>query len=373
LSGAAVHVAGRGAVTPLGDGTRGLLDAIFAGASALRPLERLAGTDCLTRVAAEHRKGELASLASPNELPRVTALRAAREALAEGGEPERRSLGFVLSTTKGDLSGVQGEGQGLGNPGDLAERLAAELEIGGRRIAVSCACASGLSATALAARWIECGELERVLVVGVDALSPFVLRGFSSLLALDSGPCRPFDARRKGLSLGEAAGALLLSAEPAEGIGVRVVGWGESNDANHITGPSRDGEGLFLAAQRALARAELAAAGVDYLHLHGTGTDYNDAMEAQAVARLFDGPSAPASGTKAQTGHTLGAAGIVESLIAIEALRRGLAPANVGLEEVGVHSALDLVREPRPLGSARHALKLAAGFGGINAALVFER
>ena len=107
--------------------------------------------------------------------------------------------------------------------------------------------------------------------------------------------------------------------------------------------------------------------------MHGTGTVYNDEMEAKAVARLFRGESPPASGTKAQTGHTLGAAGVIESLVAVEALRGGQAPGNVGLEEPGVHPALNLLRGTRELPGARHALKLAAGFGGINAALVFAR
>lgn len=368
-----VHVAGRGAVSPLGEGAPGFLQAVFAGESAIRPFERLAGTECLTSVAAEFRSAQLSSLASYSDLPLVTAEHAGREALAEAGGMKRGQVGLVLSTTKGDLSGVQGVGSGLGNPGRLCDALAERLELGGRRVAVSCACASGLSAIALASRWIESGELDDVLVVGVDALSPFVVRGFSSLLALDSGACRPFDVVRKGLSLGEAAGAIVLTANREASLGVRVVGWGESNDANHITGPSRDGDGLALAAERALRKAGIEAAQLDYLHMHGTGTVYNDAMEAHAVARLMNGPCPPASGTKQQTGHTLGAAGVIESLITIEALARGLAPANVGLEEVGVDSALNLVREPTELPGATYALKLAAGFGGINAALVFGR
>jgi 3-oxoacyl-(acyl-carrier-protein) synthase len=368
-----VHIAGRGVYSPLGADRPAFLEAIFAGRSALRPLERLAGTECLTSVAAEAHGDVLAAAGRESNLPLHLGALAAREALVEAGEPERAELGLVLATTKGDLSGVWGAGRGLGNPGFLCDRLAAQLELSGPRVAVSCACASGLSAIALAARWIEAGELDAVLVVGTDSLSPFVLRGFSSLLALDSGPCRPFDAARKGLSLGEAAGALVFSADPRASLGLRVAGWGESNDANHITGPSRDGDGLCLAARRALERAGIQPCELAYAHLHGTGTVYNDEMEAKALVRLFGGPTAPASGTKRQTGHTLGAAGLIESLVCLEALERGLAPGNAGLEEVGVHSELDLVRAPRELGEARFALKLAAGFGGTNAALCFAR
>ena len=368
---ARIHVAGRGACTPLGVGTQGFLEAIFEGQSALRAFERLAGTECLTTVAAEMSGDVLEQAGGEGGLAFHLAHNAAIEALAEGGEPDRSRLGLVLSTTKGELGGVWGPGEGLGNPGLLADRLARSLEIGGARAAVSCACASGLASIALASRWIARGSAERVLVVGTDALSPFILRGFSSLLALDSGPCRPFDAKRRGLSLGEAGGALLLSGDPTESLGQRVVAWGESNDANHITGPSRDGEGLCLAASRALRRAGLEPASLDYIHLHGTGTVYNDTMESAALARLFGGPTAPASGTKRQTGHTLGAAGLIESLVALEALRRRVAPANVGLEESGVHADLTLLRESSALPEHAFALKLAAGFGGINAAVVF--
>ena len=145
-----------------------------------------------------------------------------------------------------------------------------------------------------------------MLVVGTDSLSEFILRGFSSLLALSPGPCRPFDRDRDGLSLGEAAGAILLTADKAD---VELAGWGESNDANHITGPSRDGQGLFRAASTAIARAGLQPADVDIVHAHGTGTRFNDEMESHAMTSLFSGATPPCSGTKAQTGHTLGRGG----------------------------------------------------------------
>jgi 3-oxoacyl-(acyl-carrier-protein) synthase len=267
------------------------------------------------------------------------------------------------------LTGQGGE-RGLGSPRRLASRLQAALGLGGPVAAVSCACSSGLSAIALAARWIEGGRVEAALVVGVDVLSAFVLRGFSSLLALDPGRCRPFDAARRGLSLGEGAGALLLGH--AEDGAAWVAGWGESNDANHVTGPSRDGVGLSLAAGRALARAGLAPEEIGFIHLHGTGTRYNDASEALAMEQVFGGGTPPAVGTKANTGHTLGAAGLLESLVALGCLERGLLPANLGLEEPDVASALDLTRGPRSLEGPRAALKVCAGFGGIDTAIVLR-
>jgi 3-oxoacyl-(acyl-carrier-protein) synthase len=369
---ARVFVAGRGAVTAFGPGRERLAAAIFLRETALLARRRLADVDCLTSVAGEVSAPTLAEAGSETELPFHLARAAAREAIAEA-RTDAAGLAFVLATTKGDLSGVVGPGTGLGIPQRLAQRLAADLGTRGTPAAVSCACASGLSALALAGRWIRQKEAERVLVVGTDALSAFILRGFSCLLALDDGPCRPFDRDRAGLSLGEAAGAILLTGREEESLGIEIAGWGESNAANHITGPSRDGTGLFLAASRALRRAGADPGDVDYIHLHGTGTTFNDAMEGKALVRLFEEGSPPASGTKAQTGHTLGAAGVIESLIAIEVLERGRAPGNVGLEEPDLDRRIDLLRADAPLPRARLALKVSAGFGGINAAMVFRR
>jgi 3-oxoacyl-[acyl-carrier-protein] synthase II len=374
VSARAAFVAGRGAVSCFGAGRDALLDGVFAGRTGIRPLERLASASCLAAVAAEVPADVHARLAGEESFVLALALHAAREALRDARlEPLRRtdgpSLGLVLATTKADLTGGMAAGNELGSPWRLLARVAEHLGIAGRSAAVSCACASGLSALALGASWIRSGALERVLVVGADALNEFILRGFSSLLALDPGPCRPFDRTRAGLSLGEGAGAIVLSARERESLGVELVAWGASNDANHITGPCRDGSGLALAVQRALWRA--GSPRVDYVHLHGTGTEYNDAMECRALRAVFSDPPV-ASGSKAQLGHTLGAAGVLESLVAIEALRRAQAPPNVGLCELDPELGLPLVSSARPLPRASVALKLAAGFGGINSALVFS-
>ncbi len=369
-------VAGRGAVTALGVGAPALLAGAFEGRSGLAPLRRLAGTDCLTAIAGEVPVDVVRS--ASGELPLHMATLAAREALGRTrAETRPGDLALVLSSTKADMGGVVGPGDGLGQPRVLAHRLAKSLGIHGPLAAVSCACSSGLTAIALAGRWIAAGHAERVLVVGVDALNAFVLRGFSALLALDPGPCRPFDAARRGLSLGEGAAALLLSAQQDDAEdGAWLAGWGESNDANHVTGPSRDGAGLALAAERALARAGMSADEIDVLHLHGTGTPYNDASEALAMKTVFGGVTPPAVGSKAITGHTLGAAGVLEVLVALEAVSRGAAPPNVGLEVSGVDPALTLSTEGTPLRERegpRAALKTCAGFGGINTALVLRR
>ncbi|HEX5052333.1 MAG TPA: beta-ketoacyl synthase N-terminal-like domain-containing protein [Planctomycetota bacterium] len=359
-------------MTGFGAGTARFVDAIFAGETAVLPRRRTAAFDVPTTVAAE-----FPAAVVPDEMPldehalHVARL-AAHEALAEAGQPSRHDLGLVLASTKGDLTGVVGAGSGFGQPWRLARRLAASLELGGDVIAVSCACASGLVALAVAARRLQAGQCERVLVLGVDVLYEFVMAGFGSLHALDPVACRPFDAARRGVSLGEGAGAIVLSRHAHESIGVAVLGHGGANDACHVTGPDRQGAGIALAAQRALASASVTSDSIDLVHLHGTATVANDATEAMGLVGLFGGQTPPAFGTKAQTGHTLGAAGILETIATVAALARATVPRNVALEATDVAAGLDLVRSPRALSRATNALKVASGFGGVQAALVLQ-
>jgi 3-oxoacyl-(acyl-carrier-protein) synthase len=366
------YVAGRGAVTGFGSGCRRLLAAIRAGETAVLPRRRTAALDVPTEVAAEITASDLDELGGVADLAFAVACRAAREALAEAGDPAPGAIGLVLSSTKADLSGIYGPGEGLGLPSRLAARIAAELGLRGVLGALSCACASGVSALSYGARHLTCTEDERVLVLGVDLLHEFILTGFGALNALDPRPCRPFDLARRGVSLGEGAAAMLLSVHPDESVGAALVGHGAANDACHVTGPDRQGAGLALAARRALAGADLVPGDIDLIHLHGTATPANDTTEALGLCTVFGGRTPPAFGTKAQTGHTLGAAGIVETIIAIDALQRGLAPANVALERPDVDPGLDLVRTPRALARPRHALKVASGFGGFQGALVLS-
>jgi len=366
-----VHVAGRGAVSGFGAGVQKLVDAVFAGRSAVRLRERTAPIPAPTAVAAEVPPECLPPAGSRCSLAAHLAVLAARQALAEA-DADPAAVQLVLASTKADLSGLLGPGTGEGQPARLARRVAEELELAGVLAAVSAACASGLVGLSLAARRLARGEVEQVLVVGIDVLTSFTMAGFGGLHALDPEPCRPFDIRRRGISLGEGAAALLLTADGSRSIGVRLSGHGVSNDAFHALQPDAQGDGLVLAAQRALCSAGLTREQVDLLHAHGTGTTANDQAEARGLARLFRGATPPAFGTKGQTGHTLGASGVLESLLVIAAMERRCVPANAGLEEPDVDAGLDLVRAARSLGRARHALKVAGGFGGLQAALVFS-
>lgn len=370
----AVFVAGRGAVSGYGRGLSALVHGVFAGETALRQRARTAAFDAPTACVAEFPAGLFDDVADDSRIPRLASLLACEEALDEAGQPDRGSLGLMFATTKADMSGICGDGEGLGSPMYLAAQLVEDLGTGVPAAALSCACASGVVGIASAARRIACGEVDRVLVVAADVINEFILKGFGGLGALDPERCRPFDAERRGVSLGDGAGAIVLTAHERESIGVRVAGYAGANDACHVTGPDYEGRGVGLAAQRAIAHAGLAPTDIDVLHLHATGTRANDKSEAIGLGNVWAdaGATPPAFGSKSQTGHTLGAAGVIESLLAIAALERREVPRNVGLEHSDCDARLTLPRSTHPLPRARHALKVASGFGGVQGAAVFS-
>ena len=249
----------------------------------------------------------------------------------------------------------------------------ARLGLAGPAWTVSTACSSSAKVFGTAARLIEAGLIGAAVVGGVDSLCLTTLYGFNSLELLSRGPCRPWDRARSGLSIGEAAAFVLL--EPQAGApaadAVAVLGVGESSDAHHMSAPHPEGLGARLAMQAALADARLAAGDIDYVNLHGTATPSNDAAEDRAVLDVF-GASTPCSSTKGATGHTLGAAGAVEAVIAALALRHGFIPGGANTSEPDSALGVQYVLESRdaPL---RRVLSNSFGFGGTNCSLVLGR
>lgn len=224
---------------------------------------------------------------------------------------------------------------------------------------------------------IERGECDCVAVVACDAVSEFVFSGFASLMALDPDGARPFDSERRGLSVGEAAGfVLLMSPERAKREGRtplgELAGWGMSNDANHMTGPSRDGAALAHAMDRALKKGAVAPERISFICAHGTGTRYNDSMELKAFKTVFAQPKTIFS-VKGGTGHTMGAAGLVETLLALRALEKQIVPQTVALKEVDEEAAEWAFSENTFYNGAEWALSTNSGFGGVNAALLLRR
>ncbi len=251
-------------------------------------------------------------------------------------------------------------------PHSLGGFLQAATGLRGPGVTVATACSSSAKVFAQAARMIHAGIVDAALVGGIDTLCGSVLFGFNALGLVSAQRCRPFDIRRCGLSLGEAGGYAILERE---GAGPRLLGYGESSDAHHMSSPHPDGLGARQSMQAALQRAGLTAAAVDYINLHGTATPKNDEIEAAAVAALFPATTR-ASSTKGWTGHTLGAAGIVESVIAMDALVTGLLPGTLGCETPDPACGPQLLREScrRPV---RTSMNNSFGFGGNNCSLLF--
>nr|WP_283254752.1 beta-ketoacyl-[acyl-carrier-protein] synthase family protein [Luteimonas galliterrae] len=256
-------------------------------------------------------------------------------------------------------------------PHSLGGFVLEALRLDGPCVTVATACSSSAKVFAQASRLIDAGLADAALVGGVDTLCGSVLFGFNSLELVSAQPCRPFDAARNGLSLGEAGGFAVLERAAAGESGLQLRGYGESSDAHHMSAPHPEGLGAQLAMRDALARAGIDAAQVGYLNLHGTATPANDTIEAHAVAALF--PSTlHASSTKGWTGHTLGAAGIVESVFALLALERGLLPGilNSGAPDPNNGPQIRFGNAEREID---YAMNNSFGFGGNNCSLVFGR
>ncbi len=256
----------------------------------------------------------------------------------------------------------------------VADFVQRYLRLRGPAAAISTACASSAKVFANADRLIAAGYADAAVVGGVDSLCLTPLYGFASLELLSREPCRPCDADRDGISIGEAAGFALLEldggADSADGE-IALVGYGESSDAYHMSSPHPDGEGAYLAMDAALARARITPREVGYVNMHGTGTPANDRVEDKALYRLF-GNAVPCSSTKGWTGHTLGAAGITEAIISALCLRHGYVPGSLNVRRVDPALRSRIALEPET-GDLRYVLSNSFGFGGSNCSLLFGR
>jgi len=249
-------------------------------------------------------------------------------------------------------------------------RFSAEvLGVKGPMVTISTACSSSAKAFMTAQRWMDAGLIDAAIVGGVDSLCLSTLHGFDSLQLLSGDICRPFDAERNGISIGEAAGFVLLDRAPAV---VSFVGGGESSDAWHMSAPHPEGQGAQDAMRAALAAAKLTASDIGYVNAHGTGTPANDRAEAAALRAVYGEHGVPVSSTKGVTGHTLGAAGIVEAIVTVQALEQQALPPSANLRTHEPTLALDLVVRPRTI-RLRHAMSNNFGFGGSNCTLIFSR
>ena len=255
----------------------------------------------------------------------------------------------------------------------VADFVQHALDLAGPAMVVSTACSSSAKVFASAARMMQAGLCDAAIVGGVDSLCLTTLYGFNSLELVSNRPCRPFDAERNGISIGEAAGFVLLekAATQPDPNTILLLGVGESSDAYHMSSPHPEGAGARMAIQAALASAGLTAADIDYINLHGTGTKANDAAEDQAVFNVF-GSTKPCSSTKGATGHLLGAAGVTEAIISALCIQHGFMPGGLNTEHLdpALKSSYLLHNKQQTI---NRVLSNSFGFGGSNCSLVLGR
>lgn len=275
---------------------------------------------------------------------------------------------LILSTTKADIEKHLVDAIEIS-----ANKIKQTFKLFHEPIIVCNACTSGVQAINLGADLINADLYDSAIIIGCDVVSDFVLFGFQSLFAISDEPCAPYDANRKGLTLGEACALVVLSKNKSvfNEIPMEYISGSSSNDANHISGPSRTGEGLFRSVKKTLGSANMGTSDIDFISAHGTATLYNDEMESVAFDRLALN-QIPLNSLKGYFGHTLGAAGVLETAICLQSLRNNLLIKSIGCENRGVSKELNVLKENKQA-EVNTILKTASGFGGANASLIIKK
>lgn len=285
-------------------------------------------------------------------------------------------VGLIISTTKGNID-VLDKNSTFPDSRSYLSKLGKVVQdffgFKNEAIVVSNACVSGIMAVSVAKRFISEGKFDHVFIVSGDLISKFIISGFNSFQALSEEPCKPYDKNRTGINLGEAVASVLVTNENANlcAEAVEILGDATCNDANHISGPSRTGEGLYRSVKSALEESQLKASDVDYISAHGTATSFNDEMEAVAFNRMGM-ENVPLNSLKGYFGHTLGASGLLETIVGMHSLHRNTLFASKGYEVLGVSQSLNIIKSKIDK-SLRVFLKTASGFGGCNTAAIFKK
>ena len=421
-----IVITGMGAVTPIGSGVEEYWNNLIAGACGIDKIRQFDATDLAVRIAAEVHSFDLQKYMPKKMIHETDAFTqyayvAAAEALAMAGkkdgersgenarmsdDPDRSAdiglpadpdqMGIVMGTAMAGVATTAATQEILTNavhknvgprfvPRILGNIAAAQIAIAhgitGHSVTLSTACASGGDAVSAAAMLLQADEADAVLAVGAESiLCPLVIYSLANahtLSRMNDDPqhsCRPFDAHRSGFVIGEGGGALVLETEEialARGatIYAELAGWANNNEAYHVIKPNPDGISSIKCMRKALLRAGLSPRDVDYINAHGTGTKLGDEAELNALGQLFEGSAI--SSTKGATGHMMGAGGITEAIACIQAIREGVVPPTLNLEDCD--SDLDLVRGESRKMTVDTAMTNAFGFGGQNSSLIFRR
>ena len=392
-----VVVTGLGVVSPFGAGVKTYWEGLVSGRCTIEGLRALDTEGFRSTIGAEVPEDTVRDLPVSRRRSRADrfAVAAAAEAIEDAGlgRAELAHAGLIVGAVGGGMFEAEAwywaRIRNLPEPDPRralysmmpyshADAVARRFLVGGPRETVVMACSSGAAALSVAADLVETGEAPYALAGGVDALTRICFMGFNALKLLDPEPCRPFDAERRGMSIGEGAAFLVLEPEAsARARGARVyaelAGHALSTDAFHVTAPHPDGDGMVAAMERALDRAGASRGDVGYVNAHGTGTPQNDRIEARALARVFGEGRVLVSSNKSQIGHTMAAAGSLEAVATVLALTHGVVPPTANLRRVDPDVPFDCVPLTARAVSIDAAISNSFGFGGQNATLVFRR
>lgn len=389
-----IYITAHTLITSLGFGIQENTEAIRACRSGIRIQEagRISDSPLLAGMidAAElERRAKQMQITDYTRMEQLFIL-AIQEVISQSGASLREpDCALLLSTTKGNVDLLskqvasdeqvapgESNGSSIQLPTDspaflwkMAERIGNFFGACNQVDVISNACISGVSALIVAKRQIESGRYKRVIVAGGDILSHFITSGFLSFRSVSAQRCRPYDIQRDGLSLGEACGAVLLETQ-GNANDIILSGGAVSNDANHISGPSRTGDGLALAINQAMEEAGVTPGDISFINAHGTATVYNDEMESKAI-HLAGLSTVPVNSLKPYFGHTLGASGIIETILCMEQLKTGILYGTLGYETLGVPMPVTVYGTHQPI-PMKCCVKTASGFGGCNAAVVLS-
>lgn len=356
-------------ISPLGIGTEQNLHAMEQGQSgiALQPHGLVADTEIMASVFAN-----VEMVKGYTKLESLIIAAIDNVVTTSGIDLTNKRTAVILSTTKGNVELLAQSTTNINSKvylWNVAQTIDNHYHLANQTIVLSNACISGVSAMVVAKRLIDVGDFDNVVVVGADVLSHFITSGFLSFKSISANQCLPFDARRDGLNLGEACGALVISNQKTEG-SICLRGGAISNDANHISGPSRTGYELNLAIRQAMKEANVDVNDISFVDTHGTATVYNDEMESKAVG-LAELADKPIQSLKPYFGHTLGASGVIEAIVCANELKNGRLYGTLGFEQTGTPVALKVSAQHQTM-PMNSCVKTASGFGGCNAAIVLS-
>jgi len=368
---AGVYISSTNIFSPVGENTAETFSALYAGESGVRSMvHKKIWPDPF--YASMFKKYPEVPGYSPFESILISSIEDALKYSRVNANDEKTIL--ILSTTKGNISLIESDANI--DPAEIslsrsAKKIQSHFGFVHTPLLVSNACISGILAMIVAKRLIEAGIYQHAVVAGADIISSFILSGFQSFQAISPGLCKPFDAGRNGINLGEAAATIVLTRNPEYSNGIRLAGGAVSNDANHISGPSRTGEELGNAILNATSESGITVKDIDFISAHGTATVYNDEMEANAF-HIAGVQHAPLNSLKGFFGHTLGAAGLIESAISIHSLLKGIILPTPGFEQPGTTQKVNVLKELKHQ-DVCVCLKTGSGFGGCNAAVIFQK